>query len=232
MEPEFRKRAKRNDHWLSDGRFGIGLMMGIVSCLFGWLILDVLGSGLRSEDAKALVPALATAVVALISVIVSGIALREQRIMRQAGTDPVLVAHLSQLPDEPIILGLNVSNVGAGAAMNVFVAARPPKNAVSHRFIGQPFETAVLNGKQPIKVILQNERVTYELGTGPSLLGDDAIEVFEVELRYQDIEGSEYRSVHTVDVTEFLGRPANSPATTKIWRQLEKIEKTLSRKQA
>lgn len=232
MNPEFRKQEKKSSHWLSDGRFAIGLMLGIILCLLIWLLSDVAGADWQPGDARELVPALATAVVALISVVVSGIALREQRLMRQAGTDPVLVAHLSQRPDDPIIMALNISNVGAGAAMNVFITAEAPPRARPEKFIGHPFETDVLTGKQPVKVILQNERVTYELGTGPMMLSDGGIGVFKVELKYQDIEGSEYYSVHQIDVTELMGRPANSPAATKIWRQLEKIEKALSRQQS
>jgi hypothetical protein len=227
MKPEFRKRASRSDHWFSDGRFGIGLMVGIVVCLFAWLFSDLLGSGLKIGDAKDLVPSIATAVVALVSVIVAGVALQEQRIMRQAGTDPVLVAHLSQEPDEPIIILLSVSNVGAGAAMNVFVTAQRPPYAEASRFIGRPFDTPVLTGKQPITVILQNERVTYNLGTGPMLLSDGGIGPFSVDLNYQDIEGSEYSSTHTIDVTELTGRPVRSPPSKTLLRQLEKIEKTL-----
>ena len=187
----------------------------------------MLSAGLVANDAKELVPSIATAIVALVSVIVSGIALREQRIMRQAGTDPVLVAHLGQREDEPIMVNLNISNVGAGAAMNVFAKVIIADSPQVQGMIGNPFDTDVMKGKMPIKVILQNDKVTYELGMGHVLIGTDPLAAFKVELKYQDIEGSEYNSSHDINVAELAGRPAGSPATTKIWRELEKIGKKI-----
>lgn len=227
MKPEFRKKAKSSNHWLDGGHFAIGLMAGLVIALFFWLGNDLLSSGIVASDAKELVPSIATAIVALVSVVLAGIALREQRIMRQAGTDPVLVAHVGQRDDEPIMINLNISNVGAGAAMNVFANVVVADSPQLQKMLGNPLATEVMTGKMPIKVILQNDKVTYELGMGHELIGSDPLAPFKIELKYQDIEGNEYNSSHEINVAELTGRPAVSPATTKIWREIEKIGKKI-----
>ena len=147
--------------------------------------------------------------------------------MRQAGTDPVVIAHVEKNTDEPILMELRLTNVGAGAAMNIFVDAEVPINAHTKNLFAKPFEADVLQGIKPLKVILQGHSVCYTLGTGPDLLGGEALAPFQVKLSYQDIEGSEYHSTHGIDVTEFMAQSAASPPNTKIWRELEKIRKAM-----
>lgn len=224
MNPEFRKSVKGANPFVDDGRFALGLLLGLCLALFLWLLN---GGTIAESDAKTLVPALATALVALASLVVSLVALSEQKRMRQAGTDPVLVAHIGQRKDEPFVLVLFVSNVGAGAAMNVRVRADKPSNLNQKDLLGNPFDTDVLCGRLPVRVILQNEKITYPIGVGHELVADPVLAKFLVALDYQDVEGNSYSSTHEIDVAELKDRPADSPASTKIWRELEKIQKKI-----
>lgn len=222
--PEIRKKKESASlGWLSGGYLAVGVMMGFLLALALAFFFTLFDSFSNWAAANSIPPL----VIASVSLLVAFFALREQTRMRQAGTDPVIIAHLDQNPDEPMILELNLSNVGAGAALNVLATVQKPLNAQDARLILRPFETDVLNGKVPIKVILQGRSVSYAIGTGHQLLGDDPLEKFKVELIYEDIEGSQYESIHEIDVAEYVSRSANSPPLTKIWRELERIQQKI-----
>ena len=226
MNREFRKKRESDrGSILSDGSFALGLVSGIGGLLVIFLFLDTWGLWFTREEILEVAPAISALLVAMVSLFVSFRALVEQRRMRQAGTDPVLIAHLSQRKDEPMVITLNVSNVGAGAAMNVSIDVLEPEGGVDP----DRMMTNVFDIKKGISVILQNDSISYSFGVGHKLLGGNSIPPFEVALEYQDIDGASYASSHTIDVSELSSRTANSPPITKIWRELEKLNKNLSR---
>lgn len=208
---------------LHGGQIALGAVLGALGILLFGVLFGFLG-GFPAWTFDNSLPAI---LVACVSLAVAVFALREQARMRQAGTDPVVIAHLASRIDEPIVMQLNLTNVGAGAAINVFAKVEKPENYGDVKLISKPFEIDVLNGLVPLKVILQGKSVTFDLGVGFELLGKNQLGEFSVDLSYQDIEGTEYKSSHKIDVSEFESQPANSPPLTKIWRELEKIQKKI-----
>jgi hypothetical protein len=217
-----RRTEKKNRAQLfSTGQFGLGLAFGVICTVLAGLLLETTGISLTREELIGFAPAFAAVAVAGASAVLSLIALHEQRLVRQAGTDPVLIAHLDQREDEPFVVNFAISNVGAGAAMNEKTSCEKPSVPQDRMMVN------IFDLEYPISVILQNRSVVYPFGTGPMLLGDEPIPPFRVDLSYQDIEGSAYAASFTIDVKEMEARPANKPPITSIKKSLEEISKAV-----
>lgn len=227
---EFRKTASDTHvSLLSGGKFALGVMVGFGFFVFIYLFSpSTLLSGVDGFLGE-LVATLPTLIIAAVALFISREALVEQRRMRQAGTDPVVLAHISQNPQTPLLVELSFTNVGAGAAMNLNVIVDKPSNADDLNLWGKPFELAVLQGKKAVGVLLQGKTLSYTIAMGFEVVGSSPLAPFNVQLKYQDIEGNNYETVHLIDVTELSGMSATEPAQTKIWRELEKIQKSLAK---
>lgn len=208
---------------LGDGRFALGVLVGVAIILATYLILSALGKELSRKEAIDLVPAVVALMVAIVSLLISFQVLNEQRKMRQAGTDPVLIAHLSGRKDQPTLIMLRFSNVGAGAATNVRVSisdnAWPEllgRTLLKHKNFNKPF-----------MAILQGEHLEYPLHVSHKLLGNNPLSPFNVTLKYEDIDGGVYRSEQRIDLQEISGQSVTSPAETKVVDALEKIQKDI-----
>lgn len=224
----FRKSEVEDNPLLGDGIFALGVMTGLVIAIIIYLSGHIWGSLLTKTELIEIVPAIAAFMVALVSLLISLRALIEQKKMRQAGVDPVLIAHLTQDPYHPLIITLNISNVGAGAATNVFAKIDRKLGDRPNTMLKGIDDSDFFNGQQPIAVVLQGQSIPQWLGPGHSLLGKDPLQEFSVELTYEDIEGSKYKSIHYMDLREFDGRTADDPAQTKIVKELQKISEELS----
>ena len=159
--------------------------------------------------------------------VISLLALSEQRSMRQAGTDPVVIPHLKSREDAPILVQVALTNVGAGAATNIRLEVDYPENAEDCNLINTPFQSAILSGQREIGVLLQGGTISWNLGMGFNLLGQQPLKPFTVRVYYRDIEGSAYRSEHTIDVRELDGIAFHDPTDVRIAKALEKIQQGL-----
>lgn len=225
----FRKSEARNHPLRGDGKVAIGVLIGILIAVVLYLTNHIWSELLTTDQFIAIAPALAAFLVALVSLLVSFRGLTEQKRMRQAGVDPVLIAHLSQDPQFPLILTLNISNVGAGAAVNVYAKILGEIKDKHGEFVTKILKSDFYNSRSAITVILQDQTVSHWMGRGPDLYRENRMEPFYLELSYQDIEGANYQSTHPINLDALELTNANEPNSTKIWRELEKIRKNLER---
>lgn len=226
----FRKSEVKDNSLLGDGIFALGVMTGLVIVIVVFLGQHIWGALLTKSELIDVVPAMAAFMIALVSLLVSFRALVEQKKMRQAGVDPVLIAHLMQDPEHPIIMSLNISNVGSGAAMNVYANIKEDLGAKPNSMLGKIENSDFFNKKRTIAVILQSQSIPHWMGTGPELFGGDIAPKFSVELQYEDIEGATYSSTHSLNLNEFEGRNANDPSRVKVVKELEKIRTILAKR--
>ena len=229
-QQSFRKSEKSNNTLLGDGVYALGVLTGVLISVVLFIGSQLWSSLLSQEQIIDLLPSVTAFLVALVSLQISFRALIEQKRMRQAGVDPVLVAHLSKDPMYPLVLSLNISNVGAGAAVNVKAELGGDIPAGRSEFLDRIRKSDFFNNQRPLAVILQNQSVPHWMGTGPDLFGDkDPIPPFSITLTYEDIEGSSYSSTHQLNILEFENANANESADTKISKELEKIRKALEK---
>src|SRR6056297_1147026 len=210
---------------LGEGRFALGIFTGITVLLIFYLASAALDTDLNRREVIELVPAIVALMVASISLLISFQALTEQRKMRQAGTDPVLIAHLGGRKDSPILIMLKISNVGAGAATNVRVLIEEqhwPELLDRTHLTRECFE-------KPFMAVLQGKSVEYSLHVAHKLLGKNPVSPFEITLEYEDIDGGHYKSSHLIDPKELMGQSVTSPAETKIADSLDKIQKEIGK---
>lgn len=222
---EFRKSDAQNNHLLGDGQFPLGIISGLLIAIIIYLLLDFSEQWPSRTELINIVPTLSTLLVAFVSLLLSFRALIEQKKMRQAGTDPVLIAHLKSHEDKATVTMLNISNVGSGVALNVSIRIEKPDKSIE----GFELIDNIFAPKQEIKAILQNNSLSYNIGMSFNLLKDEGLPPFNVSLRYQDIEGSFYSSKHTINVQELRGRTVLIQSGAKIWKELEGIKKEISK---
>lgn len=220
--------SPRNE--ILDGKLAVGLVAGFCLCLIFFVSLGFSGRGYDILQSPEHLLSFGTLGVSFTSLLIALKTFNEQRILRQAGTDPVLIAHLGEREDEPQVVQLRVSNVGAGAAQDVKIIAQKPENSDGKLLYAKLFEEDVFKGRRRIAAILQGQSVKYSLGLGLQLFDDEPLDAFKVVLEYKDIEGVVYESTHVIDVRELSGLPADAPSRTKTWRELEKIRGTLEKK--
>ena len=159
-----------------------------------------------------LLAALVALVVSLSSLMLSYFSLSEQRLTRQAGTDPVLIAHFDQREDAAELIVLKISKVGAGAALEVKIDIETDQEG---------FDAGVFSpkniGANPLRTIPQNDSISLNFGRGFELLKEPLPKPITVGLKYENIEALERSQSFELDLGYRQAR-----ATEDIAKQLSK----------
>ncbi len=161
---------------LNGGKFALGFVSALVFIVLFSVFLDIFGWKLSQTELLIFVPSILTLLVALAALFVSFQAVSEQRIMRQAGTDPVILAHLGKREDTPQMTMFCLTNVGAGVARSVQV--RCANNAPDEQDNRVWLSPAKIS--HPIQAIRQNETVEFNFGVGHKLLSNPPLPPFDV----------------------------------------------------
>jgi hypothetical protein len=223
---QYIRSEKRNGrNILSGGIFALGVSVGVFLVIFLYVGLSFFFETSDKSIIEISVSDIAVASISIVALLISFGTFSEQRMMRQAGTDPVVLAYLGQREDAPVMITFEIANVGAGAAMNVrfefLNGSAPTKNDRVVTDLSGEFVA--------IQVIRQNQRVQYNLGTAHKLIGDNPLPPITVKILYEDIEGNEYSSIHYLDVREVSKQAAHTPPSMRRVNALEKIEKHLAK---
>lgn len=221
-EKPFHDRA-RPFQVLEGGKLALGVLVGLLISLGVFFTGELLETGITKDDSLGIMPTLLTLLVALMSVVIAHQALFEQRLMRQAGTDPVILVHLGTREDTRELATLEISNVGAGAAMNVeTIFVTDISEFVPHRII-----TDFSSLKTPLRTIPQGSSVSYNIGVGHELLRDPEIPRIEILVRYENIDGEKTSSRQLINVKELSLQRADAPVLARISTSIEKLRKSL-----
>ncbi len=205
---------------LGDGKLALGFTLGAVSALLVYLVPELWTNAPTGRSAIVEhAPVIISLLVAMVSTFLATNALLEQRKAREAGTDPVLVAHLSQREDARGLVTLNISNIGAGAALNVLLNVEKPHEDLAIRNL----VTDVFCKHHPFTVILQNKSIEFSLAMGWHLLGENPLPPFQATLSYEDLAGGKYESEFTIDVREMSHLGAHQSPQMRIVDALERI---------
>lgn len=212
-------KSERRNLLLGDGKFALGLILGVVATI---LILLVFGSNfglIGSHGFVDLAPVIVSLIVAGTSTFLAANALLEQRKTREAATDPVLVAHLGQRDDARELITFNITNVGAGAALHVVLNVEKPDDDLSERNL----LTNIFKEHHPFTVILQDKSIEFGLAVGWDVLGERPLPPFRAKLLYEDLAGGKYETEFSIDVREMEYLGAHKSPQMRIVSALEKI---------
>ena len=207
--------------------FALGAMTTAIISVLLWVLSDALPLTSLKDRAIDAVPAIGTLLIALLSLFMSYSALSEQRRARQASTDPVILVHFGSREDAPSMITLEISNVGAGAALDISVSIDPV-------VVGQLLdkETIITDFREvtgPIRTIPQDRRVSYNFGMGYKLVAEPTIPPIRVIVQYQDIDGGKYESEQWLDVRELRWQRADKPPSARSAIALEDMAKSLKK---
>ena len=208
---------------LKSGEFALGVCVGLVAFIAFYLIYNAFKVDLDQKTLLDFIPSLLTLIVAITSLFLSFYALAEQRKMRQAGTDPVLVAFFDQREDAAELIIIRVANVGAGAALNVRVEII--SNEVG--FDDGIFDKKNL-GSNPLRTIPQGDSVYFNFGRGFELLELPLPEPVTVNLTYESIEGEKSEKNFILDVRQMAQLPSHRKLAARQTISFEKMSKVLA----
>lgn len=208
---------------LEGGKFAFGVFTGFA--IFLLLYLSVPLDSFINYIAKRTLhlPVFVSLAVATLSAYIAYRALSEQKRSREAGTDPVLIAHLGQREDAKELVTFKVSNVGAGAAVNVKLEVSEPEGGIG----GRTLVTNVFHRHHPFTVILQDSSIEFSFGFGWDLLGNEPLAPFVAELVYEDLSGEIYEGSFTIDVRQMEGLGAEKSPHMRMVKSLEDIAKKI-----
>jgi hypothetical protein len=216
--------------------FALGVTIGALGVIFAFVAFEFFWGTQDSSEYLSNAPLVISLLVAMASTYFAANALLEQRRVREAATDPVLIVHLGQREDAPELITFNVSNAGAGAALKVQLLVETPEDNEDD-WKKRSFFHNIFCPREPFTAILQGQSVEFSLALGWHLLGqgpDKAIDKnlpinplppFKAKLTYEDLAGGEYNSEFTIDVREMLELGANQSPQMRIAKALEKIAK-------
>jgi hypothetical protein len=222
LMPKYTIRHDKNEPkglLTGDGKLALGIAIGALSVILAIIAYEFFWGTREASDYFEVAPLIISLLVATASIYFAANALLEQKKTRQAGIDPVLVAHLGQREDARELITFNISNVGAGAALNVVIDADAPKDDLSQRNL----LTNVFKRHHPFSVILQGKSIEFSLALGWNLLGTNPLPPFAVRLSYEDLAGGQYESLFSIDVRELDGLGANKSPLMRMVKALEKL---------
>ncbi|WP_146205029.1 hypothetical protein [Meridianimarinicoccus roseus] len=221
---------------LGDGKLALGVTIGSLAVVLFYVAHEFFWGVQEASEYLSIAPLIISLLVAMGSTYFAANALLEQRRAREAGTDPVLIAHFGQRADARELITFNLSNVGAGAALNVQLdVERPAEDADDWE--KRNFLQNIFKPRQPFSVILQGSSIEFSLALGWHLLGQEAgassgnhlplkpLPPFKAKLSYEDLAGGKYDAEFTLDVSELQGLGANKSPQMRMVAALETLAK-------
>lgn len=174
-------------------------------------------------SAQGPVTALATVVIAVMAIVTGALTyalIRENRILRKAGTEPNVVAYLTTHARRPTMTNFVLANIGEGAARNLrFRFEADEQDFASHKVrLNNSCDRAAIG------VLPQGEKIEAFFG-GHELYLNSKLKPFRVVIEYEDIKGRRRISTHSLDVSQFDGFSIlGESAEHDIAEALKKIE--------
>lgn len=229
-------KTETKSRLLGDGKYALGFTLGSLAIVLVYIAYEFFWGTQDLSEYLTIAPLIISLLVAMGSTYFAANALLEQRTMREAGTDPVLIAHLGQREDARELVTFKVSNVGAGAALNVQLDVDRPDDDADD-WEKRDFLQNIFLPRQPFAVILQGNSIEFSLALGWHLLGQNPIQrvdqnlplnalpPFQARLTYEDLAGGKYDAEFTIDVNELQGLGANKTPQMRMVAALEAIAK-------
>ncbi|TCO70959.1 hypothetical protein [Rhodovulum euryhalinum] len=217
-----------------DGRLALGVTVGALGVLLSFIVFEFFWGPRNRSEYISVAPLIISLLVAGASTYFAAHALLEQRRAREAGTDPVLIVHLGQRSDARELITFNVTNVGAGAAINVLLDVDEPEDEENDRS-KRNYLRHLFKSHHPISVILQGKSLEFDFALGWFLMGQGSVgqidrelpahplPPFQARLSYEDLAGGKYWSEFTIDVRELRGLGASKSPQMRMVAALEAI---------
>ena len=170
------------------------------------------------------VTAAATAVIAVSAGVTAWLTrnlAKENRLLRQAGTEPRVVAYLKLDPYRANVVIFVLANVGHGPARNVEFTFQADESD----FENHDVQVGNSSDRTLATMLPQGERIEAFFGIGGALLKEPRLRPFNVSVTFQNLSGRDFSDEYSLDVSQFIGLSVlGSPPEYEIAQTLKKIE--------
>ena len=163
------------------------------------------------------------AVSAVVTVFLTRALVRDNKLLRKAGTEPEVIAYLISHPVYNFPLIFVLANVGRGPARNVsFRLDANTEDLETHNVLLQNSAD-----RAAISFLPQGESIRTFFGMSMNVLKEPRLQPFDVVIKYQNMAGSYLSNTCPLDVAQFEGFELVESPEKKVADALEKIEKHL-----
>lgn len=188
-------------------------------------VLKVINFLNENQGAITAIATVTIAILAWFSFRQNRILIKENRLLRKAGTEPKVVAYIK--PDESgrSELEFILANIGRGPAFNVSFNFCFDKENLAEKeisFSDEPNRTA-------INILPQDERIITYFGYIPSLLSDPILKPFTVIVKYSNQAEEFIEEQYTLDISQYLGYNVSRSLKYRATKALEIIAENISK---
>jgi hypothetical protein len=179
-------------------------------------------------EQQSAITAIATVIIAfaaIVSAVLTIVLVRENRILRKAGTYPKVIAYL--LPDHThkTVLNFILANIGEGPALDVSFAFEENNLDFSNHNV----EIQNSPSRSAVAVLPQSERITTFFGMGPDLYKEPRLKPFKVVVKYKSTDQTSHKDDYLLDISQFEGLVSvGTPSEYEIAKALKSIEQNIA----
>lgn len=151
--------------------------------------------------------------------------IKENKLLRKAGTEPKVVAYIKPNVSGSLDIDFILANIGRGPAFNVsFTFHFDEENVQENRifFSNDPNRTA-------INVLPQDEQIKNYFGHGPSLISDPILKPFIVSVKYSNQAGKIVEEQYTLDISQYSDYNFSRSLKYRATEALEEIAKKVKK---
>ena len=150
---------------------------------------------------------------------------KENRLLREAGMEPRVVAYLKLDPHKSNLVKFVLANVGQGPARDVeFTFQAGEDDFENHAVFIRNSSDRTLTTMLP-----QGERIETLFGLGAKLMEEPKLEPFTVSVKFHDLSGKDHSDEYKLNVAQFTGFVPGSTPEYESVRALERIETGIGR---
>lgn len=185
-------------------------------------VIDWLNANSGALTAAATVVIAASAVV---TALLTRSLAKENRLLREAGMEPRVVAYLKLDPHQANLVKFVLANVGQGPARDVeFTFQADEDDFENHDVFMRNSSDRTLTTMLP-----QGERIETFFGIGTKLMEEPKLEPFTVSVKCHDLSGKGHSAEYKLNVAQFTGFVTGSTPEYQSVRALERIETGIGR---
>ncbi|NJL72332.1 MAG: hypothetical protein HC888_12520, partial [Candidatus Competibacteraceae bacterium] len=140
-----------------------------------------------------------TMTITLVALMISYMAVRENVILRRAGTDPDVIAFLLPYEGASTVIRFHLRNVGRGVARDV------EYRLAGGAEVGDDNIEIPRKSFRPIAVLPADQEFVAFFGMGPTLLKIEPPAEFSVTVDYKNIKGRRYSNTFNLNLGSFKG---------------------------
>lgn len=181
-----------------------------------------------ASSANGLLMALLTAgllIANIVSAIVAVLAVRENIILRKAGTEPQVIAYIRSFKRAANIIEMHLENVGSGPAFEVTFRVTDHRDELPKHGLELP-----LDGPQlPITAIPQGDSLRFMFGMAPALLKEPCCPGVAVAVSFKNSRGQKLEQRFRLDVHQLLGTGTFEGPDVETARSIKRISENIDR---